>query len=443
MSRIQTNLNDSLRKAALSLDTPPQDYAPLLNLASNKSFVLLGEATHGTHEFYETRVELTKWLIIDHGLSAIAVEGDWPSAYRVNRYVRWLGDDGSPEQALCDFTRFPLWMWRNRVIRDFVGWLREHNHGLPYEQQVGFYGLDMYSLYESVAAVLDYLDKVDPEAADAARQRYGCLDHVSSERHYGYGVTLGRRPSCEDEVVRQLMDIHQKAGRYVEAGDPLAEDEQFQAEQNARLIQSAEAYYRQMFSSRVNTWNLRDTHMSDTLDLLHRHLSRRLGRSAKIAVWEHNSHLGAARATEMGARGEHNVGQLTRERYGDDCCLIGFTTYKGSVTAASEWDGPAERKRVRPGIPGSIEEILSRLNRDRFWLPLRGEIAEALREPRLQRAIGVLYLPDTERASHYFRCRLAEQFDAVLHFEETRALEPLDTTSEWVRGEQETYPFGL
>jgi len=443
MSRIQTSLNDSLRKAALSLDNPPQDYAPLLNLAANKSFVLLGEATHGTHEFYETRVELTKRLIIDHGLSAIAIEGDWPSAYRVNRYVRWLGDDSSPEQALCDFTRFPLWMWRNRVIRDFVGWLREHNQGLPYEQQVGFYGLDMYSLYESVAAVLDYLDKVDPEAADAARQRYGCLDHVSSERHYGYGVTLGRRPSCEDEVVRQLMDIHQQGGRYVEAGDALAEDEQFQAEQNARLIQSAEAYYRQMFSSRVNTWNLRDTHMSDTLDLLHRHLSRRLGRSAKIAVWEHNSHLGDARATEMGARGEHNVGQLTRERYGDDCCLIGFTTYKGSVTAASEWDGPAERKRVRPGIPGSIEEILSRLNRNRFWLPLRGDVAEALREPRLQRAIGVLYLPDTERASHYFRCRLADQFDAVLHFEETQALEPLDSTSEWVRGEQETYPFGL
>ncbi len=443
MSRIQTSLNDSLRKAALSLDNPPQDYAPLLNLAANKSFVLLGEATHGTHEFYETRVELTKRLIIDHGLSAIAIEGDWPSAYRVNRYVRWLGDDSSPEQALSDFTRFPLWMWRNRVIRDFVGWLREHNQGLPYEQQVGFYGLDMYSLYESVAAVLDYLDKVDPDAADAARQRYGCLDHVSSERHYGYGVTLGRRPSCEDEVVRQLMDIHQQADRYVAAGDPLAEDEQFQAEQNARLIQSAEAYYRQMFSSRVNTWNLRDTHMSDTLDLLHRHLSRRLGRSARIAVWEHNSHLGDARATEMGARGEHNVGQLTRERYGDDCCLIGFTTYKGSVTAASDWDGPAERKRVRPGLPGSIEEILSRLNRDRFWLPLRGDVAEALREPRLQRAIGVLYLPDTERASHYFRCRLADQFDAILHFEETRALEPLDPTSEWVRGEQETYPFGL
>lgn len=443
MTSIQLGVEDAIRKSAFVMRGEADDYAPLHRMLRNKSFVLLGEATHGTHDFYQARVDITKKLIMDHGLNAIAIEGDWPSAYRVNRYVRWLGNDRSADEALSDFRRFPMWMWRNTVIREFVDWLREHNRGLTPAQQVGFYGLDMYSLYESAAAVVQYLERVDPEAAEQARERYACLDQVNSERHYGYGVTLGRRSSCEDDVIRQLMDLRDKTFSYVKAGDMAAQDEQFQAEQNARLVQSAEAYYRNMFSSRINTWNLRDSHMSETLDQLHMYLSRQLGHSARIALWEHNSHLGDARATDMGKRGEHNVGQLCRERYASDCVLVGFTTYKGTVSAASEWDGPVELKRVRPALAGSVEEVLHQAHLERFILPLQGKMAEPLREARLERAIGVLYLPESERASHYFRCRLADQFDVVLHFDETRALEPLDETSEWVLGEEETYPFGL
>lgn len=443
------DLIHSIRSAAMALDDAPRDFSALdmsalIKDLADKYFVLLGEATHGTQEFYQARVDITKRLIIDHGITAIAIEGDWPSAARVNRYVRGQGVDANANEALADFTRFPLWMWRNTIILDFVIWLRHHNEGLPLAQQVGFYGLDMYSMYESVAAVLEYLDRVDPDAAADARAAYACLDRLGSERHYGYGVSLGKRASCEEEVVRQLMSLREAGLMYVREGNVLAEDDQFEAEQNACLIQSAESYYRQMFDRRVNTWNLRDSHMLDTLDHLHRHLTRRLQRPAKIVVWAHNSHVGDARATYMGQRSQHTVGQLARERYGSDACaLVGFTTYTGTVTAASEWDGPAERKRVRPALADSFETIFHRTGVPRFYLPLTGEIGQMLRRPRLQRAIGVLYLPQSERASHYFECRLSDQFDAIVHIDQTHALEPLDPTSEWVAGEQATYPFNL
>src|SRR5690554_2988204 len=294
MAGLQLGIEDAIRKSAFVLAGAPDDYTALQRLLRNKSFVLLGEATHGTHDFYQARVAITKQLITEHGLSAIAIEGDWPSAYRGNRYVRWQGSDQSADEALSDFRRFPMWMWRNTVIQEFVDWLREHNRALPYNRQVGFYGLDMYSLYESAAAVVQYLEQVDPQAAEQARRRYGCLEHVSNERHYGYGVTLGRHSSCEEEVIKQLQELRNKAFSYLKGDGMAAEDELFQAEQNARLVQSAEAYYRQMFSSRINTWNLRDSHMSETLDNLHVHLSKRLGHSARIAVWAHNSHLGDA-----------------------------------------------------------------------------------------------------------------------------------------------------
>jgi len=439
----------SIRSAATALGNAPQDgsavnISALMKDLTDKYFVLLGEATHGTREFYQARVEITKRLIIDHGITAIAIEGDWPSAARVNRYVRRQGVDANANEALSDFTRFPLWMWRNTVLLDFVIWLRRHNEGLPLTQQVGFYGLDMYSMYESVAAVLEYLDRVDPDAAADARAAYACLDRLGSERHYGYGVSLGKRASCEEEVVRQLMSLREAGLMYAREGNVLAEDDQFEAEQNARLIQSAESYYRQMFDRRVNTWNLRDSHMLDTLDHLHRHLTRRLQRPAKIVVWAHNSHVGDARATYMGERSQHTLGQLTRERYGSDACaLLGFTTYTGTVTAASDWDGPAERKRVRPALTDSLEAVFHRTGLARFYLPLTGDIAQIFRRPRLQRAIGVLYLPESERASHYYECRLNEQFDAIVHIDQTHALEPLDPTSEWVAGEQATYPFNV
>lgn len=444
MPRTQEHHLDHLvSKSAIPLNQEPWDFTPLLSRLTGKTFVMLGEATHGTHEFYEARAEITKRLIIDHGLNAIAIEGDWPCAYRVNQYVRWENFDQNADVALSDFKRFPLWMWRNTVVLEFVEWLREHNKELPPQRQVGFYGLDMYSMYESINAVIDYLYEVDSELAMEARIRYGCLDHVTSEQSYGRGVASGRRPSCEDEVVQQLVAMHERSTANAQTGDWESADDQFQAEQNARLVHSAEKYYRHMFDDRADLWNLRDKHMIETLHSLHQHLSSRLNRPAKISVWEHNSHLGDARATYMGRMGQFNVGQLARERYGDDCALIGFTTYTGTVTAASDWDGPAERKRVQPGQKNSVEDLFHRAGIKNFLLPLEGEIAEPLRQRRLERAIGVIYRPETERVSHYFDCRLADQFDAVVHYDETRALEPLDPTSEWIEGDQETYPFGV
>lgn len=432
-----------LRDATTPLIGEDRDYDQLLAQGADKSFLLLGEATHGTHEFYQARVDITKRLIREQGLNAVAVEADWPAAYRVNRYVRGLGSDRTPEQALQDFHRFPLWMWRNRVMVDFVEWLRDYNDGRSMETQVGFYGLDLYSLYESIHCVLEYLDKVDPEAARVARESYSCLDHTSDEQQYGYGVMLGKRPSCEEEVVRQLLHVQGNAARYVRENGMLSVDEHFEAEQNARLVRNAERYYRTMFTGHTSTWNLRDRHMSDTLDDLWKHLSRCTGRTARIAVWEHNSHLGDARATDMGRSGEFNVGQLTRERYGDDCLLVGFTTYDGTVSAASSWEGPVERKAVRPALHGSYEGLFHELERPAFYLNLRDQVPDLLTKPRLERAIGVLYLPATERRSHYFNCHLTDQFDAVIHFDATRALEPLDDVSEWTQGAPETYPFGV
>ncbi|QBQ54978.1 erythromycin esterase family protein [Nitrosococcus wardiae] len=434
---------DAIQQQAYPFQGKWDDYDPLMELIGDKSFILLGEATHGTHEFYATRAEITQRLILEQDLNAVAVEADWPSAYRLNRYVRGLGKDSSAQEAMSDFRRFPLWMWRNTVIHNFIEWLREYNQQCAPAQQVGFYGLDLYSLYESVAVVLDYLQKVDPEAAEEARKAYECLDHRGDEQRYGSGVMLGLRRSCEDEVVQQLIALRHNALDYVQRNGMAAADEQFQAEQNARLIKNAEAYYRGLFSRRVNTWNIRDQHMSNTLNELHQHLSAQAGRNARIAVWEHNSHLGDARATEMGRQGELNVGQLTRERHGSNCVLIGFTTYTGTVAAASSWDGPVERKLVRPALAESFEDLFHRTGLRRFLLiPCKGS-AEVLREWHLERAIGVLYLPETERASHYFYARMADQFDAVLHFDQTQALEPLDTIAEWERGEEETYPFGV
>ncbi len=443
MALMQSSSLKQLRNAVTPLEGANSDYDQLLAQGADKSFLLLGEATHGTYEFYQARVDITKRLIREQGLNAVAVEADWPAAYRVNRYVRGLGRDQSPEQALRDFQRFPLWMWRNTVMLEFIEWLRDYNNGRSLETQVGFYGLDMYSLYESMYCVLEYLSKVDPKAAEQARQSYSCLDHTTDEQQYGYGVMLGKRPSCEDEVIRQLLLVQENAARYVSDNGMLSMDEHFHAEQNARLVRNAERYYRTMFTGHTSTWNLRDRHMSDTLHELWQHLSRSTGRTARIAVWEHNSHLGDARATDMGRSGEFNVGQLTRERYGKDALLVGFTTYDGTVSAASSWDGAVERKAVRPALHGSYEGLFHELERPAFYLNLQEDVPELLQEPRLERAIGVLYLPATERRSHYFNCQLAEQFDAVIHFDTTRALEPMDDVSEWSQCTPETYPFGV
>jgi len=437
-------ITDVVREAARPLVGEIDDYDPLMKVIGDASLVLIGEASHGTHEFYRERAQITKRLIKEKGFAAVAVEADWPDAYRVNRYVRGLGTDADAVDALAGFKRFPAWMWRNADVLDFVGWLRTYNDDLPPQStKVGFYGLDLYSLHTSIAAVLDYLDRIDPEAAQRARARYACFDHFGrDEQSYGYATGLGLAESCEEEVVSQLVEMHRRAAEYARRDGRIAADEYFYASQNARLVLNAERYYRSMFLGRTSSWNLRDRHMVETLESLRQYL----GAQAKIVVWAHNSHLGDARATSMGQEGEWNVGQIVRELHNEDAVLIGFTTHHGTVTAASNWDGAAERKRVRPALGNSYEALFHDANIPRFLLTFRNgdHATAALRDRMLERAIGVIYRPETERASHYFKARLSAQFDAVLHFDETRAVEPLERTVEWEEAEvPETFPTGI
>ena len=439
-------LIDAIAETARPMAGAVDDFDPILELAGNARVVLIGEASHGTDEFYERRAELTKRLIVDLGFRGVAAEADFPDAWRVNRFVRGTGSDTGAAEALSDFKRFPSWMWRNANVLDFVGWLRERNDGIADPAaRAGFYGLDLYSLHTSIAAVLDYLDETDPEAAKRARYRYACFEHFGEDpQSYGYATSFGLSPDCEREVVNQLVEMQRRRQEVLARGGD-DEDELFAAEQNARLVKDAEEYYRSMFEGRVSSWNLRDTHMAETLDALLAHLGRKGGRS-KVVVWAHNSHVGDARATQMGEAGEVNIGQLARQKYPGQALLVGFSTFTGTVTAASEWGGPAERKRVRPALRDSYEALFHRTGAAKFLLSLRdlGEAAGGLREPRLERAIGVIYLPQTERVSHYFQSRLPAQFDVVMHFDETRAVEPLERTAGWVRGElPETYPTGM
>ena len=419
------------------------DYDRLVERAAQARFALIGEASHGTEEFYRERAEITKRLIDEAGFTAVAVEADWPDAYRVNRFVRGMGDDESAEEALEDFRRFPVWMWRNVEVAAFATHLREVNDALPVGRpKVGFYGLDLYSLHASMEAVVAYLDDVDPEAAQRARERYACFDQFGRDPQvYAYEAGIAGALPCEEDVVQQLLELRAVRARRASGNGAIDADEHFFAEQNAQLVVHAEEYYRSMYRGGVESWNLRDRHMAETLEALAAHLEHTGGgrHRAKIVVWAHNSHLGDERATELAQAGQLNLGQLVRERYGDAALLVGFTTYEGTVTAASDWGGPAERKRVRRALPGSWEELFHERDPNRFWLEPRD-----LRGRRLERAIGVVYRPETERVSHYFHARLADQFDAVVHIDETHALEPLERTSRWEAGElPETYPWGV
>lgn len=444
--RTTTPLRTMIRDAAHPVTGSVEDYDLLLELIGDAQVVLLGEASHGTHEFYRERARITKRLIEEEVFSAVAVEADWPDAYRVNRWVRGRSHDRDGIEALGEFERFPRWMWRNRDVLEFVNWLHSHNTELPEDKRAGFYGLDLYSLFASMQEVIRFLDKVDPEAAARARYRYSCFDAFREDTQaYGYAAEFGVTRSCEDQAVQQLLELQRARAKLVERGSRVPEDDVFYTEQNARLVRNAEEYYRTMFRGRVDSWNLRDRHMSQTLEALISHLGRG-GRRARVVVWEHNSHIGDARATEMGELGEWNVGQLTRERLGANAMLIGFTTYTGTVTAASDWDAPAQWKRVRPALSESFEALFHTVGIPDFLLPLRANarIAEALEEPRLERAIGVIYRPETERASHYFQARLTHQFDAVIHIDETSAVEPLDQVAGAVTGEApESFPSGL
>lgn len=428
---------------------PPRE--ALEEIVGDARIVLIGESSHGTHEFYEARAEITKWLIEEKGFCAVAAEADWPDAYRVNRYVRGLGTDGSAAEALRGFERFPTWMWRNVVVRDFTDWLQAHNARQREigERQTGFYGLDLYSLHRSMQEVVAYLENVDPVSAARARERYACFDHTSANdgQAYGFAAAFGAGLSCERQAVEQLVEMQRNALEYARRDGLLAEDELFYAQQNAQTVRNAEVYYRAMFGSRVTSWNLRDQHMAQTLHALLAHLDRHdIQEPARIVVWAHNSHVGDARATEVGTDGQLTLGQLVRERYGDDVRLIGFTTYSGTVTAASEWDGIGERKSVRPALNGSVEELFHETGRPEFLVSalINRAAAEPLDAVRLGRAVGVIYLPATERQSHYYHVRPGEQFDAIIHIDRTRALEPLEVTNVWSTGETpETYPTGL
>jgi len=435
-----------IRETAEPLVGAPHDYDSLLDLVGEARFVLLGEASHGTHEFYRERAQITKRLIKEKAFTSVAVEADWPDAYRVNRYVRAASDDADSIDALAGFKRFPAWMWRNADVLDFVGWLRAHNDTLQDYEKVGFYGLDLYSLHASIESVLNYLSKVDPAAAARARRRYGCFDRFGTDtQSYGLAAGLGMSKSCEEDAVNELIELRLREVQYLSRDGRVAADEFFFAEQNARLVKNAEEYYRTMFRGQVSSWNLRDRHMFETLEALVLHFNEQHV-PAKVVVWAHNSHLGDARATEASRLGELNFGQLTRERHGAEAVLVGFTTHHGTVTAASEWDAPAERKLVGPALTDSFEDVFHQVPYPRFALMLRGEseVSFNLRASRLERAIGVVYRPETERQSHYFEARLADQFDAVLHFDETRAVEPLERNVAWELGEvDETFPTGL
>jgi erythromycin esterase-like protein len=432
-----------LRRSAHVLRGVPTDHNALLDLVADASFVLLGEGSHGTHDFYHERAEITKRLITEKGFSAVAVEADWPDAYRVNRYVRGEGDDRDANAALNGFERFPTWMWRNTVVLDFVEWLKAANSSRTPKERTGFFGLDLYSLFNSIGAVVKYLDRVDPDAARRARYRYSCFEHFGEDSQaYGYAASFDLSRSCEDEAVNQLVEMQRRAMEYL---SHTSGDDFFDAEQNARLVRNAEEYYRSMFRGRQSSWNLRDTHMVETIDALVAYL-RRKGRQPKLVVWAHNSHLGDARATEMGVRGELNVGQLVRQKHGSDSVLVGFTTYTGTVTAATDWDDPGEQKRVRPALPDSYELGFHETEIPGFFLDLRNGAGSSalLSKPRLERAIGVIYRPETERVSHYFRADMPHQFDGVYHLDQTRAVEPLEKPERWHDIEPpETYPSGI
>jgi protein-L-isoaspartate(D-aspartate) O-methyltransferase len=411
------------------------DLEPLLNRIGDARVVLLGEATHGTSEFYRMRERISRELIERKGFTFIAIEGDWPDAARIDHYVRHAE---YPPSEWTAFARFPVWMWRNREVLNFVNWLRERNANVEPGNRVAFHGLDLYSLYNSIRSVLSYLDDIDPQTAKVARQRYGCLTPWQADpATYGHATLTGTYETCENEVVSMLMELMQKRKAYAEH-----DGERFlDAMQNARLVANAERYYRTMYYGSRSSWNLRDSHMFETLKtLLDFH-----GPNSKAIVWAHNSHVGDSTATEMSLRGEYNIGHLCRQEFGNRAYSIGFGTNSGTVAAASNWDEPMEIKTVRPALPESYERLCHEADRPQFLLPLRSpiltDLTEQLMKPRLERAIGVVYRPETELQSHYFQAVLPQQFDEYIWFDETKAVAPLKT--EEIEGFPDTYPFGL
>jgi protein-L-isoaspartate(D-aspartate) O-methyltransferase len=438
--RRRTSASTLIREVAAPLsdvDTTSPAIEALLDRIGSAKVVLLGEATHGSSEFYRLRATITRELIARKGFSFVAVEGDWPDCARVDAHVR--GTRPLTAIDFVPFSRFPTWMWRNREVQTFMRWLRDYNAARSARSPVGFHGLDMYSLFTSISVVLAYLGEVDPAAARVARARYGTLTPWQKDpAAYGQAVLAGRYASSEEIVVRMLRDLLERRIDYARRDGERFVD----AAQNARVIASAEQYYRAMYYGAAISWNLRDRHMFDTL----RTLLALHGPDAKGVVWAHNSHVGDARATEMSRRGELNLGELCRQSYAEEAYIVGFGTDHGSVAAASEWGGPLERKRVRPAHELSYERLCHESGLPAFLLhlrePQRQSVRDELMSSRLERAIGVIYRPETELASHYFEASLPRQFDEYVWIDETRAVEPLEAAAT-PDAELETFPFGL
>jgi erythromycin esterase-like protein len=435
---VRIELPELVRRSAEPLPEIDDDrFGAFFDRFADARVVLLGEASHGTSEFYRARAQISKRLIAHHGFNIVAVEADWPDAATIDRYVRHREPREGEQKA---FERFPTWMWRNREFDSFIRWIRRHNHGRDYADMTGFYGLDLYNMSMSMRAVIDFLEEEDPEAAEVAKKRYGCLDPWADEpQRYGAMALYEGYARCEVPVLQMLRDLMQRSF------DCLSEecDEWLDAAANARVVKNAEAYYRIMYHGSAESWNLRDTHMCETL----LQLLEAKGPQSKAIVWAHNSHIGNAAATEMGqVRGELNVGQLVKDRFDAKARAIGFGTHTGTVAAADDWDAPMKVKAVNPSMPESYERVSHDSRLGRFLLDLRAEeigrdIRESLMEPRLERFIGVIYRPDTERWSHYSQCILPRQYDAWVWFDETKAVTPLP--GEQRPGEEETYPFGL
>lgn len=409
---------------------------PMLDRIGDCEVVLIGEATHGTSEFYRYRARITRALIEQKDFRLVTAEADWPDAARIDRYVRGRRiEDGDDWPA---FARFPTWMWRNLEVREFIDWLQQRNQELPHDRRAGFFGLDVYSLHRSIGEVLGYLDRVDPGTAEVARRRYGCFDPWEQDAaEYGYAAVSGTYKGCEDEVVANLRELLERRLDLIRRGDD--GEAFFDALQNARVVQNAERYYRVMYLGSVESWNLRDSHMFETLQAL-----RRNHGGAKAVVWAHNSHVGNARHTHMGRAGEHNIGSLSRDACGDAAYLVGFGTDHGTVAAASDWGGRREIKDVVPARDDSYEGAFHRSRLAAFLLPIRHgcrELRDSLAEERLQRAIGVIYRPETERRSHYFEADLSRQFDEYIWIDETSAVTELEGPH--LEGVPETYPFGV
>lgn len=445
------SLTDGRVEQVLDVAHQPDDHDELVQAVAHCQTVLIGESTHGTDEFYRERAAITRRLIEEHGFCAVAIEGDWPDAWQVHRYVTGRSPARTAGDALAGFQRFPSWMWRNSAMLDFVGWLGDHNAAREPAERCGVYGLDLYSMHASAECVLRYLEDADPHAVSRARERYECLDGnlgaVSDPQRYAQQVLLGLRPHCEREILEQLMELTHQRARLVSGGaGGIGDGDEawFDAQQNALVVRNAERYYRTMFKGNVESWNLRDRHMAETLMRLQLQLSRRRP-VARMVVWAHNSHVGDARGTEMGRDGQITLGQLIRREQGGDCARIGFTTYHGSVTAARHWDAPAEHLHVLPALAASYEHIFHHTGLERFTvLPNDLQSTPVLQQPLLERAIGVVYRPESERQSHYFEASMALQFDAVIHIDSTRAVEPLEHMAPAAAEElAETWPFGI